>query len=37
MNRYAKILPGVYANYKRGSRLRNFITRTYHQLQGKRW
>ncbi|MDH3241982.1 MAG: MBL fold metallo-hydrolase [Alphaproteobacteria bacterium] len=32
-----KKLPGVYAKYKRGSRLRNFINRTYYQLQGKRW
>ena len=28
-------LPGEFANYKRGSRLRNFIDRTYYQVQGK--
>ena len=32
-----KKLPGEFAKYRRASRLRNFITRAYHQLQGKRW
>ncbi|MFM2128818.1 MAG: hypothetical protein RL477_364 [Pseudomonadota bacterium] len=30
-------LPGEFAEYKRGSRLQNFIIRTYNQLQEKGW